>query len=588
MRHGWTGKDRGRRPPPSRHPAAMGWSLVWLTAACCTLFAGPGATPAPAQTAVPDTLASGSGGGDAAVEQRIAELNAKILRDPRNGDLYNDLGVIYAEQENWVLARDAFIAAVQAKPIEASFHRNLAFVMMRLENYDVAAQEFFAYQQLSLDGGHDAYHFIAEAWRRAGETEKAREAYQEGLKALGPGGGAEMLRLALGLSDLEHAEGRSAAARSALEERVDTARKLQAEARADGDDTTAGLARQLLDNLFALCIEDGNLLMDSGLPLEAAALYEKAFALDPSRDEVMPHVVRAYLEGDELMQAKVAVRRAERERPDASGTWQAAGKVAEAEGLLPDAIQAYIKASELEPDNLELKLLIGDLCMKSGDTARAQQWLAAGIASREATPAVVYNYAISLLKAKQYSEAITQLQRVLDQEPEMAPAWQALALSLRQSRRWGEAVDAYRKALSFGDDATLQFNLAYCLSRAGRVTEAVEAYRRAIDLDPTMKEAYYNLGNTLIAAQRYEEALAVLSDDEKLEPNSYRILFNEGLCLYHLGRYEEAISKYEAALEQKETADVYNNLGLVYDKLGQKEEAKTLYREAQRVKGGGR
>ncbi len=588
MRHKWTGRDRGHRPLPARRLVGAAWSLVWLTAACCALFAGSAATPAPAQTAAPDTLAGGAGGSKATAEQRIAELNAKILQDPRNGDLYNDLGVIYAGQENWVLARDAFIAAVQAKPIEADFHRNLAFVMMRLENYDVAVQEFFAYQQLSLDGGHDAYRFIAEAWRRADEPDKAREAYQEGLKALGPGGGAEMLRLALGLSDLDHQQGRAAEARSALEERVDVARKLQAEAKAGGDDTTADLAGQLLNNLFALYIEDGNLLMDSGLPLEAATLYEKAFTLDPSRDEVMPHVVRAYLEGGEPMQAKVAVRRAEQERPDASGTWQAAGKVAEAEGMLSDAIQAYIKASRLEPDNLELKLLIGDLYMKSGDTTRAQQWLAEGIASPEATPAVVYNYAISLLKAKQYSQAITQLQRVLAQEPDMSQAWQALALSLRQARRWTEAVDAYRKALSFGEDATLQFNLAYCLRRAGSVTEAVAAYRRAIDLDPTMKEAYYNLGNTLIAAQRYEEALGVLGEAEKREPDSYRILFNQGLCLYHLGRYDEAIDKYEAALEQRETADVYNNMGLVYDKLGEKEEAKALYREAQRVKGGGR
>jgi len=43
---------------------------------------------------------------DLSDDDKISALNELLLLNPRNADLYNNLGVIYAEQEDWVLARD--------------------------------------------------------------------------------------------------------------------------------------------------------------------------------------------------------------------------------------------------------------------------------------------------------------------------------------------------------------------------------------------------------------------------------------------------------------------------------------------------
>jgi tetratricopeptide (TPR) repeat protein len=221
-----------------------------------------------------------------------------------------------------------------------------------------------------------------------------------------------------------------------------------------------------------------------------------------------------------------------------------------------------------------------------GDSTKARKYMAAGMAAEDTPPEVVYNYGVSLLKEKRYSDAARELRRVVEARPDMAPAWQALALSLRLGKRYPEAVEAYQQAIALQPDAKMYFNLALCYSRLRQTDDAVQNYRKAISLDPRFNEAYHNMCNTLIGAKRYSEALEALDEFLKIEPNSYRIYFNQGLCLYHLQRYEEAIEKYELALEQKETADAFNNLGLVYDKMGNKEEAKALYREAQKVQGG--
>ncbi|MFH1845435.1 MAG: tetratricopeptide repeat protein [bacterium] len=543
-------------------------------------------TDDPADSAQAATEVTGESFGFMTLEDRISDLNAKILAEPRNADNYNNLGVIYAEQEDWLLARDAFISAVQANPIESSFHRNLGHVLARLENYEMAASEFAAYRRLDMEGGAEGYRLVGDCWVQAGQLEQAAAAYREGLDSLPAEEGTEQMRLVLALARMYLDDAQSTQASSVLEEHLELAATVGDEAMAAGDGETVELARSVSTNLLAIYIDDAKLLEESGLSLEAAELYQKAFGVDPARHELLPRIIDSYLDGGEPLQARVQARMARNNHPEAAGTWIATGKIAESESRFADAIEAYLEARRLGWENRDLDLVIGNLYMRIGDSAKAQQYMAAGIDSPDAKPEVIYNYGISLLREKKFSEAVKALQRVVEQRPEMPQAWQALALSLRNAKRYSEAVTAYEKTISFGEDSKLSFNLAYCLKRAGRTDEAVARYEEAIFLDPMFSEAYHNLANTLIAAQRYEKALDVLTDFLVIEPDSYRILFNQGLCLYHLTRYNEAIEKYELAMEQQETADVFNNLGLVYDKLGNKEEANAMYKEAKNLQGG--
>jgi tetratricopeptide (TPR) repeat protein len=613
-------------PPASGTLAAMFfvlgcWTLVAAGAATAVgaptvalVLVQPAAGVAqPHETALADSLSDpgGQAGADSAsmtgvaeptVEERIRDLNRKIMQEPRNPDHYNNLGVIYAEQGDWLQARDAFISAVQANPFEADFHRNLAQVLMHLEDYDTAVREFEAYQRFSSAGAADVYRLIGVAFLQADKKDEAAASFRRGLRELGPEHEGESLRLVLALSDLYRDEGQNEDARKVLEEHLDLARQVQAEVAAPGDledppDPLAPspaearaeaktLAGAVLNELLGIYIDDAELLSDSGLPLEAGDQYRKAFELAPQHDELLPHMVRQYIAAAEVAKARLAVRRASETRPQAAGTWIATGMIAENEGRLDEALAAYLKARGIDPGNKSLDLQIGSLYMQLGDARSARQYLEGGIASEAASPEFIYNYAVSLLRERHYNEAVEPLRQVVKREPEMGQAWQALALALRMSDRFGEAVNAYERALSFGPDAKLAFNLAYCLSRQDRTDEAIENYREAIALEPNFPEAYYNLTRIYIQAGRYEEALTVMAEHLKIEPRSYRILFNQGLCYYHLGRYEEAIDSYESALEQKETADLLNNLGLVYDKLGQKEEANAYYREAKKMRGG--
>ena len=142
----------------------------------------------------------------------------------------------------------------------------------------------------------------------------------------------------------------------------------------------------------------------------------------------------------------------------------------------------------------------------------------------------------------------------------------------------------YEKALEMRPEAKLAYNLGYCAMKAKRFDTAETAYLRALELDPDMVEARYNLSLNYMDAKRYEDAIASFDMMLELEPDSYRVYYSQGLSFYYLERNDEALEAYDLAMEQKETVNLLNNIGLVYDKLGDKKAAQNYYKQAKKLK----
>ncbi len=570
-------------------------SHVACSLLCLLSLLAVAGTAAAQNSAVADTAADGSitfryqdeSKLDLTPEEKISELNGKILRDPTNGDNYNNLGVIYARQENWVTARDAFLAAVQAKPTEGDFHRNLGLVLVKLEQYDLAIGEFEAYRKFASLRGADTWRLIGEAYRMAGKPDEARQEFREGLKALPPDRESEGLRLVLALNRLEDEQRNGQASRELLETYVPAANRYLVNAEKTGATEGVSQARAIRNNLLNLYIDDAKILADSGLHIEAAQTYAKALAMAPERDELLPSIVEQYIEADDLLQARVTARMARSDLPDAAGTWLATGKIYAHENRFEEAIEAYKKAREIDPTIKGLDLVIGNLYMKTGNVSEGRKYLASEIDNPDTPPEVVYNYAVSLMKEKKYSAAIRPLQRVVRERPDMVQGWSALAIALYKNKQYAQAIEPYQRTLELDPKPKHAYELGICAKKADRIDLAIEAYEQALALEPGYVEARYNYSLALMDAKRYDDAAASFDSLLVIEPDSYRAFYSQGLSLYYLGRYDEAIDAFELALEQKETVNAYNNIGLSYDKLGDKKSAQTYYKEAKKLKGSG-
>ncbi len=525
-------------------------------------------------------------------EAKISELNQRIVamqsrgeRGPLLGDLYNDLGVLHAQRQEWPQARDAFIRAVQAKPFDADFHRNLALVFMRLEEYEMAAAALQEYRSRGGGQAIDVHRLLAQAQIRSGETDAARATLREGLNALGRTPSAEVCRLALALSRLENEQGEPARAREVLEAWQPVA--LAWRERARQENLTEGVpeAEAIEANLVALYLQDAQVLEDSGLAAEAVDLYRKAVQLAPGRDDVLPRLVGAQIAAGDVMAARVTARVARQDHPQKPGPWLATARIHEADGEVPQAIDAYRKAYDLAPQTPGLGLKVGALMLQSGQGAEGRRFLAQIIEAPDTPTEVVYNFAVSLMRDQLFAAAVAPLQRVTRESPEFVGGWVALAQTHRARQQYDRAVSAYARALELQPDARTAYNLGVTAGQAKLWDRAVEAYDQTLALDPEHREAMYNRAVALMQAGRLSDADRAFKAFRALEPQHYRAHLNHGVALYRLGRHDDAIGAYNHALEIENTAEVWDNMGVAYDAKGDKQRAKQCYQEAKKLRG---
>ncbi len=128
------------------------------------------------------------------------------------------------------------------------------------------------------------------------------------------------------------------------------------------------------------------------------------------------------------------------------------------------------------------------------------------------------------------------------------------------------AFEIYRRASELDEDPKT-------------LDEAARLYRQAVELDPQLAIAYTNLGNILFrkgdetsAEALYLKALAI--DDGQPEAK-----YNLGYLMLERHELEVAIRYFQGAIEaDPRFADAYFNLAMAYEELGDRRNARPLWR----------
>ena len=133
-----------------------------------------------------------------------------------------------------------------------------------------------------------------------------------------------------------------------------------------------------------------------------------------------------------------------------------------------------------------------------------------------------------------------------------------------------EENKAYNKAMSFYRDKKLD--------------EAMKWFAKAIEATPKNPDIFHDRGVCLFHMQRFEEALVDMDRSVELQPDyGYRYASRA----YIRGAVKDlhgAIADYKKAVElDPEDAISYNNLGLLQEQLGYKQEAKDHYKLADEL-----
>ncbi|MDJ0612673.1 MAG: tetratricopeptide repeat protein [Rhizobiaceae bacterium] len=188
--------------------------------------------------------------------------------------------------------------------------------------------------------------------------------------------------------------------------------------------------------------------------------------------------------------------------------------------------------------------------------------------------------ATNLSRLEQKSEAITELQKLIDEDPKDLAGYMTLGSLFNREKRYREGAEVFDAAVkNIGASQRHHWNLFF---RRGISYERLKEWEKAepnfvksLELSPDQPEVLNYLGYSWIdQGINLDEGMEMIRKAVELRPRSGFIVDSLGWAHYRLGNYEEAVKQLERAVQlMPQDPTINDHLGDAYWKVGRKLEA---------------
>ena len=342
-----------------------------------------------------------------------------------------------------------------------------------------------------------------------------------------------------------------------------------------------------------------------GMPA-ADAIVQSHLAARPDSNGVRLLYVRALLAASRFNDATAQLDTLTRNSPQLPQAWLTLGALRlQLREPVPAiaALQKYIEvvqampassanesgnAGEEAPASKEDALTRGWLLLSQaadlqGDFRGAEAWLAKIDDPARATEVQVRRASL-LARDGKVAQARELVRRLPEATPEDARAKvMAEAQVLREAKLWADASAVLAQANQrFPNDTDLIYEQSMVFEKLNRLADMERLLRRVIELKPDHQHAYNALGYSLAERNvRLPEARTLIRKALELSPGEASITDSLGWVEYRLGNRDEAVRLLRDAYRVQPDAEIGAHLGEVLWVNGQAEEARRVLREAR-------
>lgn len=173
----------------------------------------------------------------------------------------------------------------------------------------------------------------------------------------------------------------------------------------------------------------------------------------------------------------------------------------------------YTKAIELDPELAQAYINLSDLYYKAGDLASAIGTLQRGSYELEDNLVIAHLLARVYIDDQRYEDAIVELERVLDGQPENYEAFYDLGHVYFELGDYDSAISCFENVIEKKEDSEL---LYYALAQAyegnNEIDKAISNYLKAVTVNDQFAIAYKKVGILFMARNDFEDAVEYFED----------------------------------------------------------------------------
>ena len=234
-----------------------------------------------------------------------------------------------------------------------------------------------------------------------------------------------------------------------------------------------------------------------------------------------------------------------------------------------EARKRYLRATDIDPTLGEAWLNLGALAEREGDLNRALQAYRAGLRNAADNPELTAGVIGVLRKLGKHESAIAEARTALAKNANNVNAYNNLGLVYIDQGNLDLAQFIYQKALAdipgASDNALIHANLGQVFLLQEKTGNARLEFEKALELQPDLVAAKMLLAQLHMDNRDWEATSEVLESALEVEPENPAIHTNLGIAYRGLGQLEKAQASYEKALElEPANPDPYLNLAILF------------------------
>src|SRR5580700_4400307 len=233
-------------------------------------------------------------------------------------------------------------------------------------------------------------------------------------------------------------------------------------------------------------------------------------------------------------------------------SWLMLGRLQKIAQNSTDAMNAYKKALEIDPDNEDANTGLAMVYADLGDNKAAADLLRK-LAEKNPSPRSLTSLAEVYEQLKDYSLAAETLRKALEQQPGNADLKHALAQDLLLADQYDDALKLYQDLVAEDPkDTQSLLRISQIYRQKKDFVKAREAAEKAKEIDPNNLEILYNDVNLLEAEGRIPDAIKTLKgilDSTAKKTYSASDKSNRILLLERLGFFYRQVEQYPQAVD---------------------------------------